>query len=441
MTHRSRTGGPSKKRGTGAKQTHTRKLHHPPPPPPEEPPSPPPESANPLPPSLESGPYNPPDSEVLALLHRALHTTLSSDEFVPTVQRIKGLLRDKKWLDVFCGTEGVLESYAGRWVPSRACCFRELMDHLVQGVFTGQEAGLELDAGMEKLRLGDGQDAEEEDNDEDEAEADQDEGEEAQASDAEETKDEDNNEELSRSNQNEPEADASSPRPTHHILSLGGGAGSELLSISALIRSVLISQPHSTHRPNVTWTGIDIGNWHNVLRKIEDAVRLDWKIDEDLLKIEYIKGDLVAPVSPAPGSQEPEKAHKEAAGPIDLTEIMIAKPPKLITLLFTLTELLSQSRPKTLSLLSNITKHTPPGGLFLIVDSASDISEFSLGSEGRKWPVWMIVDAVLMQGNKGSWEKVREEDSRWFRFPEGVGAGWTVKLENTRYWYRLYRRV
>ncbi|WVQ96225.1 hypothetical protein IAU59_003329 [Kwoniella sp. CBS 9459] len=440
MTHRSRTGGPQKKRGSGAKQTHTRKLHHPPPPPPEEPPSPPPESANPLPPSLESGPYNPPDSEVLALLHRALHTTLSSDEFVPTVQRIKGLLRDKKWLDVFCGTEGVLESYAGRWVPSRACCFRELMDHLVQGVFTGEEE--RLVEGIEKLVLeDDGGDDENDEDDQDDEEAEEvDTGDKSQAQ---------AQEPSSEPGQSftEPNAEGSESvsRHTHHILSLGGGAGSELLSISALIRSALISQPHSAHRPNITWTGIDIGNWHNVLRKIEDAVRVDWKIDEELLKVEYIKGDLVAP--PAPSSpdttnaQATEQQNKEAAGPVDLAGIMAAKPPKLITLLFTLTELLSQSRPRTLSLLSQITKHTPSGGLFLIVDSASDISEFTLGAEGRKWPVWMIVDAVLHQGGRGEWEKVREEDSRWFRFPEGVGAGWTVKLENTRYWYRLYRKI
>ncbi|OCF37038.1 cytoplasmic protein [Kwoniella heveanensis BCC8398] len=440
MTHRSRSGGPQKKRGTGAKQTHTRKLHHPPPPPPEEPPSPPPESANPLPPSLESGPYNPPDSEILALLHRALHETLSSDEFVPTVQRIKGLLRDKKWLDVFCGTEGVLESYAGRWVPSRACCFRELMGHLVQGVFTGQEGDLEI--AMGKLGLEDVDEVGEEDgDDEDDEEGDQAEDD-VQSEDEQEAPKTVN--ELSQSSGHADTIDAESvPRPTHHILSLGGGAGSELLSTSALIRSVLISQPHSTQRPNFTWTGIDIGNWHKVLRKIEDAVRVDWKIDEDLLKVEYIKGDLVASTTePLPdASRRPDIAHREAAKPIDLSEIMVAKAPKLITLLFTLTELLSQSRPRTLSLLSNITKHTPSGGLFLIVDSASDISEFSLGAEGRKWPIWMIVDAVLYQGGKGGWEKVREEDSRWFRFPEGVGAGWTVKLENTRYWYRLYRRV
>ncbi|WVR08291.1 hypothetical protein IAU60_005340 [Kwoniella sp. DSM 27419] len=430
MTYRSRSGGPVKKRG-GTKQTHTRKLHHPPPPPPEEAPPPPPPSATPLPPSLESGPFNPPDSEILALLHRALHSSLSSDAFVPTVQRIKGLLRDKKWLDVFCGPEGVLESYAGRWVPSRVCAFRELMNHLVKDVFTGDVP--ELDLGMDKLDLGD----ESQEEDEEEAESAEEEGGE------DELEGEETDEKASQSSGSPPPATPSDTarRPTHHILSLGGGAGSELLAITALIRSVLLTRPRA--HPDFTWTGIDIGNWSNVLQKIEDAVRVDWKIDEDLLKVEYIKGDLVAPPvnsnAPSEGIETTATA-TVAAGPIDLAGIMTAKPPKLITLLFTLTELLAQSRPATLALLATLTRNTPVGGLFLVVDSASDISEFSLGQNGRKWPVWMIADAMLVGTGKG-WEKVREEDSRWFRFEEGVGAGWPVKLENNRYWYRLYRRV
>ena len=45
------------------------------------------------------------------------------------------------------------------------------------------------------------------------------------------------------------------------------------------------------------------------------------------------------------------------------------------------------------------------------------------------------------QTTSAEWELVESSDSRWFRLAEGVGAGWPVKLENTRYWLRLYRRL
>ncbi|WVQ66572.1 uncharacterized protein L199_004755 [Kwoniella botswanensis] len=440
MTFRSRSGGPVKKRGN-KKQTHTRKLHHPPPPPKEEQPPPPPPSSLPLPSSLESGPFNPPDSEILALLHRALHESLSSDNFVDTVQRIKGLLYDKKWLEVFCGPESVLESYAGRWVPSRVCCFREVMDKLVYEVFSGEEGGLE--ERMAKLNVDQDEEEDEDDEEEEEEDEGEDDGEDTR-DEAEESEDHDEQEDDTVVSQDPAKSSSqTTSHPTHHILSLGGGAGSEFLAIAALIRSVLLTRPHS--HPNFTWTGIDIGNWHNVLRKIEDSIRIDWKIDNSILDVEYIKGDLLSlststnAQSPSQSTQSPSHG-SQTPQPIDLTSTLLSKPPKLITLFFTLTELLTQSRPRTLQLLNTLTENTPTGTLFLVIDSASDISDFSLGKEGRKYPVYMIIDMLLSSKGRG-WEEVKGEDSRWFRFGEGVGAGWKVKLENTRYWYRLYRRA
>ncbi|WVQ79508.1 hypothetical protein IAT38_001607 [Cryptococcus sp. DSM 104549] len=436
MTHRSRSGGPGKTYGKKKDGQPKRKLHHPPPPP--RSPSPPPPvvapNARPLPP--REGPFNPPDTELLALIHRALHSTLSSDEFPERVQHIKGLLYDKKWLEVFCGGEEVLETYAGRWVPGRACCFRELMAGLVGELF-GQEEGRDeeeeegVEAGMEKLALRE----EEEEGDEDDEDEDEEEAVESSAPPA-----------PSAGPSTTP---AAPPQTPHHILSLGGGAGSELLAISALIRSTLLSRSRSSSSsptpdalvvPKWSWTGIDIGRWSSVLQKLERTVRDDWGLTEADLSVEYIQGDLMAPASKAGNVAEESFAEAGASRPVDLTGLLTAKPPTLITLFFTLSELLSQSRPATLSLLTLLTSLSPPGTLFLIADAASDISEVSLGAGGRKWPVWMMMD-LLLGGEGRGWERVRGEESRWFRFEEGVGEGWVTKLENTRYWYRLYRRV
>jgi 25S rRNA (uracil2843-N3)-methyltransferase len=193
-----------------------------------------------------------------------------------------------------------------------------------------------------------------------------------------------------------------------------------------------------------SWTGLDIGSWGAVLDEFSNTLRAEWQLE---LPAKYIQGDMLGSRSPTssngPVSEdrpEEEPSHR----PVDIASILTATPPKLITLLFTLTELFSQSRPATLRFLHLLTAHVPPGTLFLVADSASDISEFAIGSAGRKWPVWMILDMALTSGEEGKgaeWDKVRGEDSRWYRLPEGVGAGWPVKLENTRYWYRLYRRA
>ncbi|WWC93112.1 uncharacterized protein L201_008078 [Kwoniella dendrophila CBS 6074] len=464
MTFRSRSGGPVKKRGP-KKQTHTRKLHHPPPPKDketeEEEDKPKVAKAielAPLPNALESGPFNPPDTEILALLNRSLNETLSSDEFIPTIQKIKSLLYEKKWLQVFeSQDEFLLESYTGRWVPSRICCFRELMDKLVKDVFTGiDQDSLELI--MRNLQLEDKDDEEEEEENEDEEGNDSgsEDGDIAEDKDKDEDDNDEENEEEDEDDEgakdeetsNQAESSTHANQKHHNILSLGGGAGSELLAISALIRSVLIQKPQS--HPRFTWTGIDIGNWSNVLMKLEDTVKSDWKIDESILEIDYIQANLLSSSSIFKTTSPPNPAISAPTKTIDiLTKTLIDKPPKLITLFFTLTELLTQNRSKTLSLLNKITENVSPGTLFLIVDSASDISDFELGSSQRKYPIYMIIDALLLspsptkQDKSKNWKKLKSENSRWFRFNDSTinNISWKVKLENTRYWYRLYQKI
>jgi len=426
MTHRSRSGGPTKNRGK--KNASQRKLHHPPSAfasasaststststEEEEDPR-----SFPLP--ARTVDPNPPDSELLALIHRALHSTLSDESFIPTIQKIKGLLYDKKWLDVFCGSESLLEAYAGRWVPSRVCCFRELMEALVGELFELKGKGRGVEERLGGLALDDVQEDEEED-----------------------VEKRSNNNDRG-SSQGAPSSTVSQDTPvseTTHILSLGGGAGSEILAIAALIRSTVIAHPHKTQEEigKWSWTGVDIGRWKGIIDKFTHATKVDWEVDESILEVDYIQGDLVAQPQPSDDTISTSTLNDAGIPSIDLPKILLSKPPQLITLFFTLTELLSQSRSSTLTLLSQITEHTPAGTQFLIIDSASDISQLPLGKEGRSYPIYMVIDLLLTAKGKG-WEKVRGEDSRWFRFDEDTGKGWPCKLENTRYWYRLYRRI
>jgi 25S rRNA (uracil2843-N3)-methyltransferase len=359
MTHRSRSGGPIKPRPKAPKSKDgPKKLHHPP------------SSNTPL--SIEPNPLlipfltSPTDPEILNLIHHALKETLLSHTFLPSIQRIKALLFDRKWLEVF-EDPAFLEAYAGRWVPSRACCFRSLIG--------GSEAIMK--------ELFDVRDVEEDEDDSDEEEESE---------------------------------DGNVAGSSRNVLALGGGAGSELLALASLVAS-----PNGKGKSKqYTYTSLDIGAWSGVLDKLHSSIKSELRLPDSSLSIHYTQTNLLSD-----------------------TEILITtlkdKSPNLVTLLFTLSELLQQSRQSTITLLHNLTTNTSPGTLFLIADSASDISEFEMGSSGRKWPVYMLLDTIL--SGMGGWKRVEGEDSRWFRFEEGVGAGWVVKLENTRYWYRVYKRV
>lgn len=362
MTHRSRAGGPSrqKPKSNGSKN-RPRKLHHPPSFTSKPPSSSSSSDDDPTEPSLSYFLTSPTDPIILELIHQALRSTIESLNFLPTVHKIKSLLYNRKWLEVF-GDEALLQAYAGRWVLNRALCFRELFASLVpvRALFTAIQEGGE---------------------------------------------------------------DRPCPSTTTNILSLGGGAGSELIAFASLIHAAQ-SQPNdatSVKRKDldITWTGMDIAAWQPTLDLFAKALQTNWNLS---LPIIYIRTDLLTPPH------------------TDLLKNLATSQPKLITLLFTLTELLTQSRSQTISLLHHLTIHTKPGCLFLVADSASDLSSFKIGDSGRKWPVWMVLDAILLRDGGDGWEKVKGEDSRWYRLPEGVGAGWKVKLENTRYWFRLYRR-
>jgi 25S rRNA (uracil2843-N3)-methyltransferase len=359
MTHRSRSGGPTRTKAGQKKKAG--KLHHPPS---RDAPAAGPESEAGSESESESKPAaaavieeedavlpasafrTPDDLDLLNILRWALHACVHSVDFTADVQKVKALLYERKWLELFTDP-ALLDAYAGRWVPSRALAFRQMMAEIrgVRGLFCG--AVDEAAEGKE------------------------------------------------------------TPAPKH-ILAIGGGAGSELLAVAAL----------SASRAPIHWTGVDIGDWSSVLTRIEAAARDKWAISPRA-RFDFIETDVLASTA----FMEPLPA------------------PDLTTIFFTLTELLSQNRAGTLALLRKITDKAQPGSLLLVADSASDIAEFPLGKDGRTWPVYMVLDALV--GVLKGWEKVRASDSTWFRLDEEVvaGARWPCKLENARYWMRLYRRV
>jgi 25S rRNA (uracil2843-N3)-methyltransferase len=460
MTHRSRTGGPSKKNKKQHEKGAPRKLHHPPSRPVPE------TAANPdadaqsdieadtpaLPPSVFMA--RPTDAEILQVIHKALRDTLDSPRYTASVQLVKSLLYEKKWLEVF-GNEAHLESYAGRWVPSRALCYRELFASLrgIRELFSPPSRADEEDGdagvngGAEDTEEGEG-----------------------------------SNDETSKANTDleatsEHAESSTQARDQVNILSLGGGACSELFAVAAMVNATIAARSSvddvkgkgKAKSTQWNWTGIDIGHWGSVVAKFEDALRTELDLDDDILGVAFQQGNLLNPPTPSQSTPAAVDTSRDVNGnaasedrQIDISEILSSSQPRLITILFTLTELMSQDRQGTINLL-NALSATASGTMLLVADSASDISEFEIGKSGRKWPVWMLLDFILQgmtesRGGNGDttgdgggdeeadvvprkvWELMRKEDSRWYRLPEGTGSGWPVKLENTRYWLRLYRR-
>ena len=365
MTHRSRSGGPQTQHVQRKKNNNLPRKPRPEPRIEEDPNATPPPQAHPL-------SSIPTTFDILALIRHSLAPTITSPDFKGTVQTIKGLLYDKKWLEAF-GDEELLDAYAGRWVPSRVLCFREL--------FAESEELRKVISGSDEV-AGD----------------------------------------------HVPETEkGESSKGKSKIVSLGGGAGTEILAIASLIHGQRLldrqnGEEFSDRYPD--WVGVDYGPWNGVLEKFSSAFTSLWHLD---LPSPCHQMDLLKSVSPDPLLP------------------LISGDTSLVTLIFTICELMAQSRPGTIRLIRNLTTNLRSGGMLLVADSASDIAEFELGSSGRKWPVYMVLDAMLL-GTKDAegqaqWVKVESEDSRWFRLPEGVADNWPVKLENTRYWYRLYRRV
>lgn len=157
----------------------------------------------------------------------------------------------------------------------------------------------------------------------------------------------------------------------------------------------------------------------------------------------------------------------------------------MVTLMFTLNELYATSRAGAHALLLGVSAAAERGTLLLVVDSPGSYSTVRLGAGEKRYPMrWLLDHALLIaapgalggdeaevgpgveqgdgsggvvgrgvrdkveDGVRGverkkqapaAWEKVVEEESKWFRMPEGLR--YPIELENMRYQMHLYRRL
>ncbi|KAJ1549125.1 hypothetical protein HK405_009421 [Cladochytrium tenue] len=126
----------------------------------------------------------------------------------------------------------------------------------------------------------------------------------------------------------------------------------------------------------------------------------------------------------------------------------------LVTALFVLNEVLAAGRRGFVALAAALVRCMRPGALLLVVDSAGSFSEFEVRRAGdgvggggsspssnsgdassRTYMVYALLDAI------DAFEVVEATNAQWFRLPAAAtGLDYPLKLNNMRYFMRLYRR-
>jgi len=338
-----------------------------------------------------AAPYIPIELQQLLLniFRNSFAERLSSD-FAPLLQEVKGHLYNRDFTTAF-GKNEYLEVYAARWSPSRALgyleLFWELRDHLE---FVDEDSG--ADGGEE------------------------------------------------------------SGHRSHKVVCLGGGAGAEVVALGGLqkLLSTLDSQEEGDQEKRKPKTmeisAIDIADWSVVVENLAKhltttpvlskyasaaakAANVPF-ISPDDISVTFHKHDVLQASTPVINSQLAEAT--------------------LVTLLFTLNELYTTSLPLTQKFLLQVTSVLQPGALLLVVDSPGSYSSVTLNGAEKKYPMQWLLDHTLLDqasSNKhergkeeiASWEKITEDDSRWFRLDGRLQ--YPIELENMRMQLHLYRKL
>lgn len=360
-----------------------RKIHHPP-----QAGAPAPATA-PLP--IHKQPALLIERQLLTALSLTLETALSDPNLSVKIQQIKALLYAKRFLEVF-EREQWLDVYAARWVPSRVLAFREIFS----------EVGL-LDRRAEIAGI------------------------------------------LGRDGSGKGKTDGA-----QSVVCLGGGAGSEYVALAGIVAQQMTTQegqdtPREASEDPLDVHLIDIGPYAPLIERFTTDTIPRLVTSLNAITATFHQTDILSPSADALLRS--------------LLQRDAAAPPPIITLLFTLTELFLQSRPATITFLQKLTALAPRGTLFLIVDAANEeASAVNVGKEGRSWSLATVMDGLLCAvptttaptGDepatgpgpraRAGWKKLEAEDSKWFRLREGLQEHYPIKLENARYWLRLYRR-
>ncbi|KAL9038829.1 MAG: hypothetical protein Q9214_005127 [Letrouitia sp. 1 TL-2023] len=257
------------------------------------------------------------------------------------------------------------------------------------------------------------------------------------------------------------------------IACIGGGAGAEIIALAGFLQCTYAhkhtAEPELCYRGNPSVShqltpaklkihAIDVADWSIVLQKLQSGITTPPEISQ------YASASAKAANRPlidhdyfslAFTQQDVLQLTKEQSSDL-------FKDATLVTFMFTLNELYSTSISSTTTLLLSLSSTISAGSLLLVIDSPTSYASVKSNSsmaqahetdgvcerEQKKYPMQWLLDHTLLQsaseGNgkrddqTGSWEKLVDNNSRWFRLSERLT--FPIKLEDTRMQVHLYRR-
>jgi len=216
------------------------------------------------------------------------------------------------------------------------------------------------------------------------------------------------------------------------ICCLGAGPGSELISIAAVAKELMMENSNSGQGGEHTLALdlIDLGDFAGCTAHISSILEQQWGIGINMaggpsggtrsgavdspttqIDVDFCQGDLIQP-----SSMVLEKVAKA----------------DMITLFFTLNELFEQNLKGTLAALDSIISQMRPGCLLLVADTFSDMSEIELN--GHKFRITLLLDKHFQTSLK----TLHSDDSRWYRLKTTLT--YPVDLQNVHYFLRVLEK-
>lgn len=221
------------------------------------------------------------------------------------------------------------------------------------------------------------------------------------------------------------------------IVCVGGGAGAEVVALAGWLNTLQQQAPGTL----ITATFVDIASWAGIVEKLHQASVTAPELSKYASAAARANNHpLVDPTTFSANFVQQDVLSWAADG----LSAVIQPTTNLITLFFTLNELYTTSVPRTQAFLSQLTPTTSPGTVLLVVDSPGSYSTVSINGAEKRYPMQWLLDYTLLNAGKGKeedakWEKVAEEESKWFRLPQGLR--YPIALENMRYQMHVYRRI
>lgn len=234
------------------------------------------------------------------------------------------------------------------------------------------------------------------------------------------------------------------------VVCIGGGAGGEVVGLTAAHRAIGASAP-------LRIVAVDSADWSDPISKLSSALATAPPLST-----------FSSEASKARPENQPLQQDSSKVNIVFLHQDVLSWPVEsfqetfqdtsLCTMMFTLNELFSSSLPKTTAFLLHLTDVIPAGSHLLVIDSPGSYSEISLGrsssgstassaptTPSKKYPMKWLLDHTLLEvagQAETRWVKLESEDSLWFRIDqkEKERFKYSIDLENMRYQLHLYRK-